>query len=155
MHNLTTREVEKAAGLVAMKIKANAHKAVVSGARTQEDADREQGTWLTALDKAETSIKRSCIDSSNITVWWPLEDRHHFGFESAKRTTPYTTSVDTCECEAFKHGTPCWHRAGVAVLHCCDTQRHEAGERPAWGIRRHISPAEFAAAAEEMFGPAV
>ena len=155
MHNLTVREVEKAAGLVAQKIKANAHKAVVTGARSQEDADKEQVRWQTALDKAEGYIKRSCIDSSNTTVWWPMEDPHMFGFESAKRSVPYETTVDTCECEAFKHGTPCWHRVGVALLHCCARLRREAGERPPWGIRRQVSPAEFAAAAEEMFGPAV
>ena len=152
MHNLTVREVEKAAGLVAMKIKANAHKAVVSGARTQEDADREQGTWLTALDKAETSIKRSCIDSSNITVWWPMEDRHHFGFESAKRNTPYITSVDTCECEAFKHGNPCWHRVAVAVLQACIRLRFEAGLPPIIEPKPRFSSAELAAAAAELFG---
>jgi hypothetical protein len=97
-------------------------------------------------------IKLSCIDSSNITVWWPTEDPHYFGFESAVRNVPYTTSVDTCECEAFKHGNPCWHRAGVAILQRAARLRHEAGESPPWTVRPRVSSAELEAAAQELFG---
>ena len=152
MHTLTTREVEKAAGLVEQDTRAKAHRAVVSGQRTQEDADKELGRWLNCTRKAMDRIKLSCIDSSNITVWWPIEDPHTFGFESSTRNVPYEASVDLCECEGFKHGNPCWHRAGVAILQRAAKLRREAGERPAWGTRRRPSPAEIEAAAQEMFG---
>ncbi len=152
MHTLTTKEVEKATGLVEQKIRAAAHQAVVTGARTQEDADKEQGRWLTALEKAMTRIKFSCIDSSNITVWWPTDNRHMFGFESSKRNVPYEATVDQCECEAFKHGTPCWHRVAVAVLQACIRLRFEAGLPPIIEPKPRFSSAELAAAAAELFG---
>lgn len=152
MHNLRTAEVETAGGLVEQKIRRNAHQAVVSGARTQEDADKELGRWLTAKHKCIERIKLSCIDSSNITVWWPTDNPHLWGFESAHRNLPYETTVDTCECEAFKHGTPCWHRVAVAVLQACIRLRFEAGLPPIIEPKPRFSSAELAAAAAELFG---
>ncbi len=151
MHTLTKAEIEDAAARVDHGTRARCHQAIVSGKRDQAGAEREFRFWLTALEKAERQLKMSAVDGARLTTWWPTDDPRHFGFESSSANKPYTASLDTCECEAFKHGNPCWHRMAVAIL--LDALKHRPDDATPATPRQHspFTRAELEAAAAELF----
>lgn len=75
---------------------------------TQEAFDRAQGSrrWQTAIVKAKQQLE------SNPYLSWQDGGLLILSPESLE----IYTANGTCQCKAYEHGFPCWHRAAARLV---------------------------------------
>jgi len=108
--------------------------AVVDQARTSA-ADHPR--WLTAIDRAVTEL--------HVNPWLERGELH--GVIIASPSGNLYAANGTCQCEAYRYGNPCWHRALARLVRLHD-EAQLAAEIASMNRGRAIIAADRAARLE-------
>ncbi len=80
------------------------------------ELDKNKARWIRAFERAAAEI-----ESNDLMTWDGRE------LQSCSRTSGnlYRARANFCECQAYKEGFPCYHRAAARIMLEQDRQKKE------------------------------